>query len=177
MASSSTKKNSGLANPRRRMYIEWWKNSSIDRTISWTWWRKGWEWWTRVHQAWSKMLGSHVLPRWQTGQQTPRLASVQRAPLQQFKQCMGIAVLQTGLVPTRCVLPASVVCFTSFGGDYSEPSALPCSGDDALVGKDAVAPKSCLSPFEMRTTSAAGDLLPTGKTSTATKITFDHSPI
>ena len=130
-----------------------------------------------MHQAWSKMLGSHVLPRWETGQQTPRLASVQRAPLQQFKQCMGIAVLQTGFISARCVLPASVVCFTSFGGDYSEPSALPCSGDDALVGKHAVAPKSCLSPLEMRTTSAAGDLLPTGKTSTATNITFGHSTI
>ena len=41
--------------------------------------------------------------------QTPRLASVARAPLQQFKRCMEIAVLQTGFVPTRFVLPASVM--------------------------------------------------------------------
>ena len=66
------------------------------------------------------------------------------------------------------------VCSTSFGGDSTEPPALPCSEDDALVGKGAAVPKSCLPPLEMRTTSAAGGLLPTGKTSTATKTTFDH---
>ena len=66
------------------------------------------------------------------------------------------------------------MCSTSFGGDSTGLPALPCSGDDTLVGKGAAAPKSCFSLLEVRTTSAAGGLLPTGKTSTATKTTFDH---
>ena len=38
-----------------------------------------------------------------------------------------------------------------------------------MVENGAAAPKPCLSSLEMRTTSAAGGLLPTGKTSTAIK--------
>ena len=60
---------------------------------------------------------------------------------------------------------------TSFGVK-GEPPALPCR-DGVLVENGAAAPKSCLSLLEMLTT-VAGGLLPTGKTSTATKITFDH---
>ena len=66
------------------------------------------------------------------------------------------------------------MCSTSFGGDSTGPPVLPCLGYDALVGKSAAAPKSCLSPLEMRTTTAAGDLLPTGKTTTPKKTTFDY---
>ena len=61
---------------------------------------------------------------------------------------------------------------TSYGDDYTGPPALPCSRDDALAGNGAAAPKSCLSPLEGRTPTAAGDLLPTGKVSTTTRITF-----
>ena len=64
---------------------------------------------------------------------------------------------------------------TSFGDDLTEPSALPCSRDDALVGNGAVVPKSCLSPLEVCTPTAAGGLFPTGTTSTATRTTFDQS--
>ena len=49
----------------------------------------------------------------------------------------------------------------------AEPLALPCRGD-VLVENGAAAPKSCLSPSEMRTPTAAGGLPPLGKTSTAT---------
>ena len=52
----------------------------------------------------------------------------------------------------------------------AEPPALPCR-DDVLVENGAAMPKSCISPLEMRTTTA---LLPTGKTSTATRTTFDQ---
>ena len=55
----------------------------------------------------------------------------------------------------------------------SEPPAPPCS-DDVVVESGAKAPKSCLSPLEIRITTAAGGLLPTSKISTATKTTFDH---
>ena len=64
------------------------------------------------------------------------------------------------------------ICSTSFGVKV-EPPSLPCR-DDVVVENDAAAPKSCLSPLKMRSRIAAGGLLPTGKTSTATKTTFDH---
>ena len=56
----------------------------------------------------------------------------------------------------------------------AEPPALSCRDD---VKNGAAAPKSCLSALEMRTTSAAGGLLSTGKTSTATKTTFNQPPL
>ena len=55
-----------------------------------------------------------------------------------------------------------------------EPPALPCR-DDVVAKNGAAAPKSCLSPLKMRTTTAAGGLLPPGEISTATRTTFDHS--
>ena len=64
------------------------------------------------------------------------------------------------------------MCSTSFGDDCTGPPAPPCPGENALVDNSAAAPKSCLPPLEMRTTTAAGGLLPTGETSTATKTTF-----
>ena len=66
------------------------------------------------------------------------------------------------------------ICSTSFGDDCTGPPALPCSREDALVDNSAAAPRSCLSPLEMRSPIAASGLLPAGETSTATKTTFDH---
>ena len=57
-----------------------------------------------------------------------------------------------------------------------KPPALPCR-DDVLVENGAAVPKSCLPPLEMRSPRAAGSLLPTGETSTATKTTFDYSTV
>ena len=51
--------------------------------------------------------------------------------------------------------------------------ALPCR-DDVLVENGAAAPKSFFSSLEMRTPTAAGSSFPTGKTSTATRTTFDQ---
>ena len=65
------------------------------------------------------------------------------------------------------------MCLTRFGDDSTGPPALPCSRDNASVGNGATAPKSCLSPLEMRTPTAAGDLLPAGTASTATRTAFD----
>ena len=65
-------------------------------------------------------------------------------------------------------------CLNSFGDDSTGPSALPCSRNDAVIGNDAAAPKSCLSPLEMRSPTATGGLLPAGKASTTTRITFYH---
>ena len=58
----------------------------------------------------------------------------------------------------------------------TEPPALPCR-DAVVVENDAAAPRSCLPPLEMRTTTAAGGLPSTGKTSSATKTTFDQPPL
>ena len=69
----------------------------------------------------------------------------------------------------RQVLPASVMT------PSTGPLALPCSRDDALVDNSTAAPKSCLSPLEVRIPTVAGGLLPAGKASLTTKITY-HSP-
>ena len=63
---------------------------------------------------------------------------------------------------------------TSFG--MAEPSDLPFR-EDVLVEDGAAAPKSCLPFLKMRTTSAAGGLLPTGEISAAIKITFNQPPL
>ena len=55
-------------------------------------------------------------------------------------------------------------------GVKAKPPALPCT-DDVLVENGAAAPKSCLLPLEMRAATAAGGLLPTSKTSIATRTT------
>ena len=60
---------------------------------------------------------------------------------------------------------------TSFGVK-TEPPALPCR-DDVLVEDGATAPKSCLPSLEMRSPTAAGGLVSTGKTSTPTETNFN----
>ena len=104
-------------------------------------------------------LGSHVLSWWQTRKQTRRLASARRAPPKQYKRYILIPARR----PTRPVF-------------RREGSALPCR-DDVLVENSAAAPKSCLPSLEMRTTTAAGDLLPTGEIFTVRKTTFNKSPL
>ena len=66
---------------------------------------------------------------------------------------------------------------THFGDDFAGLTALPHSGDDALVDNGAAAPKSCISPLEMRAPTVAGGLLPAGTISTATRTPFDQPPI
>ena len=59
-------------------------------------------------------------------------------------------------------------------GVKAKPPALPFR-DDVLVENGDASPKSCLPSLEMRSPSAAGGLLPTGETSTATKsASTDH---
>ena len=65
-----------------------------------------------------------------------------------------------------------LMCSTIFGGDSTGPPALPCSRYDALVSNGAAAPKSCLSPLEMRSPTATGGLLSAGMATSATKTAF-----
>ena len=67
--------------------------------------------------------------------------------------------------------PKTSTCF----GMMAEPPDLHCR-DDVVVESGDATPKSCLPSLKMRTTTAAGGLLPTGKTSTATT-TFNESPL
>ena len=64
------------------------------------------------------------------------------------------------------------MCLTSFGDDFTEPPAFPCSRDDAVVDNGAAAPNLCLSPAEMRTRTAADGLLPAGIASTTMRTIF-----
>ena len=64
---------------------------------------------------------------------------------------------------------------TSFGVEV-KLLALPCR-NDVLVENGDAAPKACLLPLEMHTPTAAGGLLPTGKTSTATMTIFHQLPL
>ena len=65
----------------------------------------------------------------------------------------------------RQVEPGPNTSSTSFGVK-AKPPALPCR-DGVVVESGDIAPKSCLRSLEMRSSTAAGDLVPTGETSTA----------
>ena len=58
---------------------------------------------------------------------------------------------------------------TSFGVK-AEPPALPCR-DDVVVESGVTASESCLPSLEMRSSTAAGGLVPTGEASTASETT------
>ena len=58
----------------------------------------------------------------------------------------------------------------------AEPPALPCR-DDVVVESGDAAPKSCLPSLEMRSSTAACGLVPTGKASTATETNFNQPPL
>ena len=66
----------------------------------------------------------------------------------------------------RRVEPGPNTYSTSFGVK-AEPPALPCR-DDIVVESGDAAPKLCLPSLEMRSSTAAGGLVPTGEASTAT---------
>ena len=72
----------------------------------------------------------------------------------------------------RRVEPGPKINSTSVGM-MAESSALPCR-DDVLVENGDASPKSCLRSFKMRSSTAAGGLVPAGKTSTATETTFNE---
>ena len=58
-------------------------------------------------------------------------------------------------------------------GTEAEPLDLPCRDDVLVEGGDA-APRSCLPSLEMRSSTAAGGLVPTGEASTATETTSNE---
>ena len=71
----------------------------------------------------------------------------------------------------RRVDPGPNTNSTSFGM-MAEPPALPCR-DDVVVESGDAAPKSRLPSLEMRPSTSAGSLVPTGETSTGTETTVN----
>ena len=72
----------------------------------------------------------------------------------------------------RWVEPGPNTNSTSFGVKAEAPD-LPCREDVVVESGDA-APKSCLPPLEMSSSTAAGGLVPTGETSTAKRTTSNE---
>ena len=62
---------------------------------------------------------------------------------------------------------------TSFGVK-AEPPALPCRDD---VGRERRCRTQVVSPLKMRSSTAAGGLVPTGEASTATETNFNQPPL
>ena len=60
-------------------------------------------------------------------------------------------------------------------GVKAGPPALPCR-DDSVVGCGAAAFESCLPSMEMRSSTAAGGIVPTGDASKASKTTLKDHP-
>ena len=73
---------------------------------------------------------------------------------------------------TRRVEPGPNTNSTSFGVK-AEPRVLPCR-DDVVAESGDAAPKSCLPSLEMRSSTVAGGLAPTGETSIATRTTSNE---
>ena len=74
----------------------------------------------------------------------------------------------------RRVEPGPNTNSTSFGVK-AEPPALPCR-DNVVVESDNAASESCLPSLEMRSSTAAGGLVPTGEASTASE-TISNGPL
>ena len=75
----------------------------------------------------------------------------------------------------RRVKPGPNTNSTIFGVK-AEPLALPCR-DDVVVESGAAASESCLPSLEMRSSTAAGGLVPTGEASKATEINPNEPPL
>ena len=65
---------------------------------------------------------------------------------------------------------------TSFGVK-AEPPAFPCRGDVVMVEWGDAASESCLPSLEMRSSTAAGGLVPTGEASKAKETNFNQPPL
>ena len=144
-------------------------------------WRKIEELLKRCWKAEEMILKSQRLASLEHNAQQPRLAMEADGPADtKTRECTegaakAVQAMYGDSFSASRVDPGPKTNSTSFGVK-ADPPALPCR-DDVLIEKGAAAPKSCLSPLEMRTTSAAGGFLPTGKPSTATKTTFNQPPL
>ena len=177
MAPSPSKNNSGLTNPRWRIYIELLKerfNQSdryLDRVKSHfdqqdTKLNELSENLKRANQRVASLEQDARQPRLAMGADEP---SDTNTPKGTEGAAKAVQAIHADSFSANRVDP-DPMCSTSFGVK-AEPPALPCR-DDLLVENGAASPKSCLSPLEIRSPTAADGLLRAGKASTTTRITF-----
>ena len=87
----------------------------------------------------------------------------------------AVQLMRGGWFSARRVKPGPTTNSTSFGVK-AEPPALPCR-DDVVVESGPAASESCLPSMEMRSSTAAGGLVPTGDASKASKTTLNEPPL
>ena len=121
------------------------------------------------------------LTRLEHGARQPRLAMEAGGPTdtKTRKRTEGAATAVQAMrgdgFSARRVEPGPNTNSTSFGVKV-EPPALPCK-DDVVVKSGVAASESCLPSLEMRSSTATGGLVPTGKASTATEINYNQPPL
>ena len=115
------------------------------------------------------------------GARQPRLAMEADGPSNtKTRECTegaGTAVqaMRGDSFSARRVEPCTNTNSTSFGVKVKRP-VLPCRDDVGVESGDA-APKSCLPSLEIRSPTAAGGLVLTGKASTTTETNFNQPPL
>ena len=126
------------------------------------------------------MMDQHVT-RLEHGARQPRLAMKTdgQASTKTRERTEGAATavqaMRGDCFSARRVEPGPSTNSTSFGVK-TEPPALPCR-DDSVVECGAAAFESCLPPIEMRPSTAAGGLVPTGDASKASETTLNEPPL
>ena len=121
------------------------------------------------------------LTRLEHGARQPRLAMEADGPAdtKTRKRTEGAATAVQAMrgdgFSARRVEPGPNTNSISFGVK-AEPPALPCK-DDVGVESGVAASESCLPYLEMRSSTATGGLVPTGKASTATDTNYNQPPL
>ena len=108
----------------------------------------------------------------------PRLAMEADGPAntKTRKRTEGVAIAVQAMRGDSCTTaqkvqdgPKTSISF----GVMAKPPDLPCR-EDVLVENGATSPESCLPSLQMRSSTAAGGLVPTGEASTATETTSNE---
>ena len=128
----------------------------------------------------SDVMNQHVT-RLEHGARQPRLAMEAdgQASTKTRERTEGAATavqaMRGDCFSARRVEPSPTTNSTSFGVK-AEPPALPYR-DDVVVESGPAASESCLLSMEMRSSTAAGGLVPTGEASTASETTLNEPPL
>ena len=127
-----------------------------------------------------KKMDQHVT-RMEHGARQPRLAmevdgqASTRTRERTEGAATAVQAMRGDCFSARRVEPGPTTNSTSFGVK-AEPPALPCR-DNVVVESGPSASESCLLSMEMRSSTAAGGLVPTGEASTASETTLNEPPL
>ena len=126
-------------------------------------------------------MDQHVT-RPEHGARQPRLANEADGPADTTKareRTEGAATagqaMRGDCFSARWIKPGPTTNLTSFGVK-AEPPALPCR-DDVVVESGPTASESCLPSMEMRSSTFAGGLVPTGEASKVSETTSNQLPL